>query len=103
MLRPTRGTVAGHVAATVIVVGGLVIGKPVSRATSEAQPAMAKQLAIMSLQGPCPLSLSCAQFEQSGICAIIAACSFAIAAHGLEAKATPCPPKPRMTASKKKW
>lgn len=100
MLRPTRTGVAGHVAVAATMTGSLTTEQGASSATRAAQPAIAAQPGVISLQGATGLpDLSCPAM-QSGIPAIADACCCTIAVQGTDANATPCPARPRTTPSR---
>lgn len=78
----------------------------VSTPISAAHPAMAMQPSDMSLHGAEPLPDFPGHMSQSDIPAIVpaiaAARSCCIIGQGVEAEATPCPARPRMTPSRRR-
>ena len=82
-----------------------MVGVAVSTTMRAAHPAMARHPGVISLQGTGPWSDLCWAMSQSGMPSIGVeiAGSVCISAQGLDAKATPCPARPRMTPSNRRW
>lgn len=107
ILRPSRTGAADQCARLATLNGASMDGEMVSTVISAAHPAMTMQPSDISLHGDELLPDLSGHMSQSDMPAIApdvaAARSCCIIGQGAEAKATPCPARPRMTPRSRRW